>query len=290
VPQWLYGKDFMKNKASEISVQVWESDGILLERYAYTSGFVEPLPKHSHETYQFGLSFDCQGQYQYRGAYHCIPTGSLSVIHSGEVHAPSDRTHLPTPAHFEMMHICPQWLQTVAAEMAEKPTTLPFFSTAFLSDRTLNQLFLTVQAVTAQKTLQLEQDSALWEFLTYLIGHYASNGPAVCPLKPARPAVVLALDYLQAHYTNEISLATLAAIAGLSRFHFCRVFTEAVGISPSAYQTQLRIAQAKKLLIQGRPISAIAEMTGFYDQSHFGWHFKRQVGVTPKRYISIRQQ
>jgi hypothetical protein len=48
----------MKNSAAEISVHAWASDGILLERYAYTSGFVEPLPKHSHEEYQFGLSFN----------------------------------------------------------------------------------------------------------------------------------------------------------------------------------------------------------------------------------------
>lgn len=43
--------NIMNNKAATISVQAWESDGILLEQYAYTSGSVEPLPKHSHEDY-----------------------------------------------------------------------------------------------------------------------------------------------------------------------------------------------------------------------------------------------
>ena len=90
----------MKPKAANMSVQVWQADGILLEQYAYTSGAVEPLPKHAHSEYQFGLSFDCQGKYYYRSAYHPIPMGSLSIIHSGEVHAPSDRTFQPEPAHF----------------------------------------------------------------------------------------------------------------------------------------------------------------------------------------------
>lgn len=54
---------FMKDKAAKISVHAWASDGILLERYAYAGGLVEPLAKHSHEEYQFGLSFNCQGQY-----------------------------------------------------------------------------------------------------------------------------------------------------------------------------------------------------------------------------------
>lgn len=276
----------MENKAAEISVHAWESDGILIERYAYTSGSVEPLPKHSHEEYQFGLSFNCQGKYQYRGTYHSIPAGSLSVIHSGEVHSPSDRTYLPAPAYFEMMHIRPTWLHTITAEMAEKPASLPFFSTAFLTDPKLNHLFLALQAATDQKNSKLEQDVALWEFLSCLIKHHSLDSPSVCPLKSAHTAVMLARDYLHAHYTNDISLESLAAIAGLSRFHFCRVFRKELGVSPSVYQTQLRIAQAKKLLIQRIPISGITAMTGFYDQSHFGWHFKRQVGVTPRRYGS----
>ncbi|MBD2058167.1 hypothetical protein H6F88_19495 [Oculatella sp. FACHB-28] len=51
----------MKAKAADISVQAWQSDGVLLEQYCYTAGTVEPLPKHCHEEYQFGLSFDCAG-------------------------------------------------------------------------------------------------------------------------------------------------------------------------------------------------------------------------------------
>ncbi|MBE9181406.1 helix-turn-helix transcriptional regulator [Oculatella sp. LEGE 06141] len=276
----------MENKAAQISVHAWESDGILLEQYAYTSGFVEPLAKHSHEEYQFGLSFDCNGEYYYRGKYHSIPTGSLSVIHSGEVHAPSDRTHLTAPAHFEMMHINPTWLQTVAAEMAEKTVSLPFFSAAFLTDSMLNQLFLTLQTAAKQRNSKLEYDVALWDFLSCLISRYGSNSPSVRYLKSSRTDVMLACDYLQAHYTSDISLDTLAAIAGLSRFHFCRVFRKEVGVSSSVYQTQLRIAQAKKLLAQGYSITEVATTTGFYDQSHFGWHFKRQVGVSPGAYVS----
>lgn len=275
----------MKTKPAEILVQARESKGILLERYVYTSGAVEPLPKHSHEDYQFGLSFDCQGEYHYRGAYHSIPTASLSVIHSGEVHSPSNRTYLPKPANFWMMHIHPTWFHTITVEMAKKPASLPFFSTVFLNDPALNCLFLALQAAPEQQISQLEQDVALWNFLSYLITHHNSNSPSVYPLKSDNRAVKIALDYLHAHYANDISLEELAAIANLSRFHFCRVFRKAMGLSPSTYQTQLRIAQAKKLLVQGMAIATVATMTGFYDQSHFGWHFKRQVGATPGAYV-----
>ena len=274
----------MQKGAATVSIQAWESDGILLEQYAYTAGTVTPLPKHSHADYQFGLSFDCQGEYYYRGARHAIAKGSLSIIHSGEVHAPSDRTVLLAPAHFAMAHIDPRWLHTVSAEAAEKSTSEPFFSTPFLTDPELNRLFLVLHAVINRQSSKLEQDSALWDFLSYLISNYALNQPSLRALKPVHKAVKRACDYLHAYFADDISLVELAAIANLSQFHFCRVFRKDTGLSPSAYQTQLRIAHARKLLAQGLPIATVAAVTGFYDQSHFGWHFKRQVGTTPGNY------
>ena len=273
-------------KAAKISVEVWEAGGVLLEHYAYIPGAVEPLPKHAHAEYQFGLSFDCQGEYAYRGSRHVIPPGRLSIIHSGEVHAPSDRTFLPTPAHFGMAHIAPEWLQRVAAEVSPQLTGMPFFPETVITDPTANRLYLALQAVIHQPTAQLARDTALWEFLTYAIAHHTeSRSPmAATPAVPA--AVERARDYLHTDYARDISLAELAAIAGLSRFHFCRVFGKAVGVSPSLYQTQLRIAQARRLLAQGLSIATVATLTGFYDQSHFGYHFKRQVGTTPGNYVS----
>lgn len=55
---------------AEIKIKAWEADGILWEFYSYTSGNVEPLAKHSHDDYQFGLSLDCQGEYFYQGAIY----------------------------------------------------------------------------------------------------------------------------------------------------------------------------------------------------------------------------
>jgi AraC-like DNA-binding protein len=274
----------MKAKAADISVQSWQSDGILLEQYHYTAGAVEPLPKHCHEEYQFGLSFNCAGQYHYRGASHDIPIASLSMIHSGEVHAPSDRTWLPESSTFWMMNVHPKWFQAASADLASSQI-LPFFPEVYLTDPQLNRLFIALQTVFDRRS-QLERDTHLWNFLSYLLINHAENRPVTSSISSARTAIQQVCDYLHAHFVEDVTLDTLSKLSGLSRFHLSRVFRQEMGLSLTAYQTQLRIAHAKKLLVEGMAIATVATLTGFYDQSHFGGQFKRQVGVTPKRYRS----
>ena len=230
---------------AEISVRAHESDGLLLEQYAYTPGTVEPIPKHSHEDYQFALSFDHQGEYTYRGELHQVPPAQLSIVHSGEVHAPSDRPHLDAPAHFAMAHIHPKWLNAVAAEISERPASDPAFSAVLPKDAHLNRLFLNLSATAEQKSSPLEQETALWNFLSYLIEQHAQDRPSTPTLKSSRTAILRARDYLHSHISNNISLEELSDVAGLSRFHFCRLFRQEVGVSASTYQTQLRCQGAQ---------------------------------------------
>jgi len=278
---------FMKASAADISVQAYESDGLMLEQYAYTPGTLQPIPKHSHEEYQFALSFDHQGEYTYRGEKHQIPVGQLSIIHSGEVHAPSDRPSLDKPAHFAMANIHPKWFRKVLADITDGHSHDPFFETVLPKDAMLNRLFLNLSDESFQKKSLLEKDVSLWRFLSYLIEKYALDTP-LRSVESAQSAVLKARDYLRAYYWREISLEELAAIVGLSRFHLCRLFRKALGVSASTYQTQLRLSQAKKLILQGMGLSEVAITTGFYDQSHFGKHFKRYVGTTPAKYSRQR--
>ncbi len=271
----------MNGKRSLITVKTSQLSGILLEKYVYTAGTVEPLAKHSHQEYQLGMSFNCQGEYFYRGAYHLIPTGSLSIIHSGEVHSPSQRTYLPQPATFWMMHIDPSLLQETASEINSN-VRVPFFAEPIIGDRHTIELFQNLCLTLQNKGSRLDRDSSISDFFACLITQNRE-----CDRQNdfwEKPAVAIVCDYLQAHYAENVSLNELANLVGISRFYLSRLFRRQKGISLNAYQTQIKIDRAKKLLSQGMPIAQVATVTGFYDQSHFSGHFKRLVGTTPGNY------
>lgn len=92
-------------------------------------------------------------------------------------------------------------------------------------------------------------------------------------------------EYIHSHLDQNVSLADLANVAHLSEFHFARLFKQTTGLSPYQFVIHKRIERAKRLITGGRhSLAQIALDVGFSDQSQFHRHFKRLVGVTPKRF------
>jgi AraC-like DNA-binding protein len=92
-------------------------------------------------------------------------------------------------------------------------------------------------------------------------------------------------EYIDSHIDENISLETLASVAGLSMFHFARAFKQSEGVTPHSYVLERRIERAQKLLAgTDIPLSRIALATGFSDQSHLARHFRARVGIAPSAF------
>jgi len=91
--------------------------------------------------------------------------------------------------------------------------------------------------------------------------------------------------YIQTHLEQELSLATLAAVAQTSPAHFARLFKHATGLAPHQYVLQSRMAHARRLLTATDvSLIDIGLQVGCADQSHFTALFRTHVSVTPKAF------
>src|SRR6202035_5202617 len=89
-------------------------------------------------------------------------------------------------------------------------------------------------------------------------------------------------EYIDSHLQENIALEVLAGIAQLSVHHFARAFRQSLGIPPHNYIVQRRVEQAQQLLRNtDLPLSEIANVAGFTDQSHLARHFRTITGVSP---------
>jgi AraC-like DNA-binding protein len=117
--------------------------------------------------------------------------------------------------------------------------------------------------------------------------------PQLAPLSSAgdgraAPYVSRARAYLDEHWIRNVPLDELAGVAGVSKFHLARRFTEAVGVPPHTYQNRVRVNRAMEMLRDGVSVQDAAVRTGFSDASHLCRHFKRFTGTTPGRFARER--
>lgn len=139
-----------------MKVNAWQFQGVLLESYYRPPGASEPLPRHSHEEYQFTLSLTHTGRYYYRGANYLVPVGSLSVIHPGEMHQTRPLAVNHTPRRFQMMYVPSATMQQAAMEVAGRDIGLPFFAEPTILNSQLSAQFFSLHQTLTGTASQLE--------------------------------------------------------------------------------------------------------------------------------------
>jgi AraC family transcriptional regulator len=100
-----------------------------------------------------------------------------------------------------------------------------------------------------------------------------------------RRRAVRAALWIEAHADQPLELARAAREAGLSPFHFLRLFARVLGVTPHQYLVRCRLRHAARLLAgDAAPITEIAFRVGFGDLSNFVRTFHRAAGVSPRRF------
>lgn len=94
-----------------------------------------------------------------------------------------------------------------------------------------------------------------------------------------------AIDYINSHYKEKISVEKIADISGYSTSHFTRLFGELFCMTPVEYINSVRIEMAKNMLkTELFTLTEIAEECGFSNVYYFSKVFKKVVGIPPKKY------
>lgn len=96
-----------------------------------------------------------------------------------------------------------------------------------------------------------------------------------------------ARDHADLHYAEALDLDALAAVAGLSKFHFQRLFKATYGLSPAAYVSQRRVERAQDLLrATNLTVTEVCHAVGFSSLGSFSSRFREITGETPTEFQS----
>lgn len=192
--------------------------------------------------------------------------------------------------HYLQIRMTSRLIQRVAREaldlQSDRLELLPEFRIRDPQLEAIGMLLLTeLQQGHASSKLYIESLANV--LAVHLLRHYATNQLSLPVYEGGLPQrqLVQVLDYIHEHLNQDIKLADLAALLGMSQFHFSHQFKRAIGTTPYHYLLHQRIEQAKQLLKQtDRSITEIAFLCGFNSHSHLSKQFRQITGMTPKAY------
>ena len=243
--------------------------------------FEHSFAPHWHDEFAIGLIDAGVEEFEYEGAVHRATPGEVVLLNAGQVH--TGQGFDERGFGFRMLYVPESTFREIApASRYGGESRSLHFRTAVLNNVHARDCLLAAHRSFDSGGPALEVESRFVNAFAYVLTIASSwRAPETSTSAPA--TLVEARDYLNEHLFRDVSLAELAQIAGLSKFHFLRVFRQRFGLTPHAYQLQQRILCAKRLL-RALPIADVAAQCGFADQSHLHRVFRSLVGTTPGSY------
>ena len=232
--------------------------------------------------------------------------GSLSCQRNGLLVTPPDlapnyRATAPVgierplkPVRLVVFAISQELLAACFIERGMKRSEAAFAHQAIASNSALLSLAQALLADLSEGSPDGPQETeCLAKALVARVARHLNDGPTPTP---AEDPLARVRRHIEANLPSALTLGALAEMAGMSQFHFCRLFRDATGQSPHQYVLKARVDAACRLLWNcgtagsgPRTVLDIALACGFGSSSHFSTQFKRHTGQSPLTWKSAHR-
>lgn len=264
-------------------VHAWRPDG--LPGVIAMDGVVSSHAAEPRGEYMIGVIGRRPMRLQRGGTGHVLGPGSLAVLDPFLPHRGAPVAGGPWRCLLLIMELPDVTALVGDPDLGRQAP--PVFREPVLRDRGLARGFVALHRLLAAPASLLERQSALAAWWGE-----AARWSAAAPGRQARArgaeaaAVRRALSLVADSPAADVSLADLAAAAGLSQYRLVEAFRQRFGTTPHAFQVAQRVNRSRRLLEAGVPAAEAAVRAGFYDQSHLHRHFRRRLGLTPAAYAA----
>jgi AraC-like DNA-binding protein len=239
------------------------------------NGFETRLPPHVHSAYVLGVVDQGSVWVTVDGSSYLAVPGSVILIAPFVVH-----TELPEPGGWSFRYLYPSEAVVRSALGIHGDGQRAFdFAHPVLHNPAMAAAIARVHDRVRHDPNEMRESDEFVR-LVRLLRDSATRAPVYRPPIDRRN-IHAVRDMLTERPVRNVRLGDLADAAGLSQFHFARVFKSEIGLPPYAYFEQVRIAHAHDLILQGHDLPSVAYQLGYADQSHLTRHFHRGSFTTP---------
>jgi AraC-like DNA-binding protein len=250
-------------------------------------GVCNAFPRHIHQSLTFGLVITGEREITAGLEKSTAGPNDLFIIDSYTPH--QCRVGLTTPCHYYILNIPKSRLTPLLTSCGESLPEAWGIGVRIIKDPVLAVQFqgFCTQCLDDEASEITPNPVGVEKVLTSFARYCR---PFKAHLQAIDPRIIKAYEYIQNHFQEQFILGDLATQAGMTIFHFNRLFVKSYGIPPHALLLQLRTKKAQELMFNDHtdPCGVGLEL-GFYDQSHFIRNFKKHVGATPLHFLQARR-
>ncbi|MEP7213464.1 MAG: AraC family transcriptional regulator [Acidobacteriota bacterium] len=263
----------------------WSPTGIDGVECLYGNYYTFAFAPHFHTGFMVGVIERGANVFACRGKEQTASRGDVILLNPEEVHTGRARDE-ETGMAVRMLFINPEILNYVRHAVHGRSARAPAFAKTIAHDEAAASALVRLHRALESPESVLEQECLFLSVLAQLLMRHSDSSGSDQKTGNENAGIARVCDYIVEHASENVTLDDLAKVAYLSPFHLLRVFGKKTGLPPHAYQTQVRIHKAKRLLRHDSTIAQVALATGFFDQAHFSKQFKRYVGITPGQFLA----
>ena len=275
----------MSKVSAKETAKYWFPTGIDGIECLYGDYYTFAFAPHFHKGFMVGVIERGANVFACRGKEQTASRGDVILLNPEEVHT-GRALDEETGMAVRMLFINPDILRYVQNAVRGRSVQAPAFAKTVAHDQSVAVELARLHRALESSESVLEQECLFLSVVAQLLMRHSDSSGGDQKIGNQHAGVARVCEYIAEHASESISLDDLAKVAYLSPFHLLRVFGKKTGLPPHAYQTQVRIHKAKRLLRQSSTIAQVALATGFFDQAHFSKQFKRYVGITPGQFLA----
>jgi AraC-like DNA-binding protein len=238
---------------------------------------------HSHDELMIGVMHAGVKSFRRGRSREFATPGSLSVVNPGEMH--TGELEYGSELVYAAIYVPASALGTMLAPSEGENSIV---RQPVVNDRDIWRCLAAAHGLSMSGDDAAAAEEAMVFGISLLFERFGADrliaSETACP-----KAVNRAVEFLQAHACDPVSLEDTSKASGVGLFHLIRLFQKHIGLTPYAYLTQIRITRSRELLRLGEPVAQIALDVGFADQAHFTKRFKQLTGTTPAHYARTMQ-
>jgi AraC-like DNA-binding protein len=247
---------------------------------------------HIHDCCELFFCVSGGGSFLIDDKVYDIKDGDIFAINQFEAHKVSADTDAQKPFCRYILHVHPIFLYSNSC--GEADLSSGFYDSdrrvrVSLSNDEKNELITLFESLRHEEEWgdRLYKRLRATELLLYVNKKFAAQTNSAEMDSDGEKALKLAIEYINENFCSDLTLDMVAKSSFVSAGQLCKLFSKYCGTTVTKYIVGKRIAEAKKLLSNGKNVTETAFACGFNNYAHFIKTFKKAVGVPPGKYKGI---